>query len=357
MKHFVLLIVLLSLAAGAFAQTAKPSDVQQPSPVVVKRTPPAEQQPAANTADEAMRKRIMDDLNALQPQPKVQSPTPANLPAKDTKVPLDFRPKPDLPLPATAMAAVRLSEKWLTETSSPTPGPDGRVVYSYGAGLPTVVCAPLRVCMVELQAGERLVGEPHIGDSVRWNIAPALFGKGETSTTVIVIKPQETGLDTNLLLTTDRRAYYMRLVSKAEDYIARVAFAYPDDEASDQRWKEHLAKQEQVRVEASRIAELAPNAVESMNFDYSIKGDNDVIRPMQVFDDGQKTYIRMNPNTQHREAPVLVVIGSDGKAEMINYRVKGDMYIADRLFDHARLVLGSDKKAKKVEIIRGTKKS
>lgn len=62
----------------------------------------------------------------------------------------------------------------------------------------------------------------------------------------------------------------------------------------------------------------------------------------------------MNPDTQHREAPVLVVVGSDGKAEMPDYRVKGDMYIADRIFDRAQLVLGSDKKAKKVEITRGT---
>ena len=261
-----------------------------------------------------------------------------------------------MPLTPTVQVAVRLSERWLTETSTPTPGSDGRVLYSYGAGLPTVVCAPLRVCLVELQAGEQLVGEPHIGDSVRWNISPALFGKGEGSTTIIVIKPQETGLDTNLLLTTDRRAYYMRLVSKAEEYIARVAFAYPDDELADQRWKAHLAKQEQERIQATRIAELSSASVETMNFDYSIKGGNDGIHPLQVFDDGQKTYIRMNPNTQHREAPVLVVVGSDGKAEMLNYRVKGDMYIADRIFDRAQLVLGAGKKARKVEIIRGTKK-
>jgi type IV secretion system protein VirB9 len=210
--------------------------------------------------------------------------------------------------------------------------------------------------MVELQAGERLIGEPHIGDSVRWNISPALFGKGDSSTTVIVIKPQETGLDTNLLLTTDRRAYYMRLLSKPDDYIARVSFAYPNDDAADQRWKEHLARQEQEQLEATRVAELTPTAIESMNFNYQIKGGNESIRPIQVFDDGQKTYIRMHPNTQHQEAPVLVVLGADGKGEMLNYRVKGDMYIADRLFDRAQLVLGSDKKAKKVEIIRGKSK-
>ena len=41
--------------------------------------------------------------------------------------------------------------------------------------------------------------------------------------------------------------------------------------------------------------------------------------------------------------------------EMTNYRVKDQTYIMDRLFDRANLVLGSGKKAQKVEITRGTK--
>ncbi len=147
-----------------------------------------------------------------------------------------------MPLTATAQAAVKVSEKWLTETTTPSTGADGRVVYTYGAGLPTVVCAPLRVCIVELQAGEQLVGEPQIGDSVRWNIAPALYGKADEQTTLIVIKPQDSGLDTNLLITTDRRAYYLRLISKPVDYIARVSFAYPNDAANRAAWKDHAAK-------------------------------------------------------------------------------------------------------------------
>ena len=42
----------------------------------------------------------------------------------------------------------------------PAAGPDGKVPYSYGAGLPTVVCAPLRICIIELQLGEKVMGEP-----------------------------------------------------------------------------------------------------------------------------------------------------------------------------------------------------
>ena len=37
---------------------------------------------------------------------------------------------------------------------------------------------------------------------------------------------------------------------------------------------------------------------------------------------------------------------------MVNYRVKDNMYIVDRLFDRAALLLGSGKHQTKVELIR-----
>jgi type IV secretion system protein TrbG len=269
------------------------------------------------------------------------------------EVPKEYQPRLDVPLNATAQEAVRVSEKWRGETNSPAAGSDGRVLYSFGAGLPTVVCAPLRVCMIELQAGETIVGEPQIGDSVRWNISPALYGSGDQATAVIVLKPQIPGLDTNLLVTTDRRAYYLRLISKAEDYVARVAFAYPDDE-NNRKWREQMAQQKAER----RVPDVMPVviAVEKMNFAYTIKGGDEHIRPLRVFDDGAKTYIQMPADMQHREAPVLVVLGIDGKGEMTNYRVRDQMYIVDRLFDRANLVLGAGKRAQKVEISRGEPK-
>lgn len=39
----------------------------------------------------------------------------------------------------------------------------------------------------------------------------------------------------------------------------------------------------------------------------------------------------MRPDIQNREAPVFVVLGSDGKGEMTNYRVQQQTYIVDRL--------------------------
>ncbi len=268
-------------------------------------------------------------------------------------IPKDFKPRTDVPLSPTAAAAVAASQQWGTQTNTPAAGADGRVLYSYGAGMPTVVCAPLRVCIVEMEPGEKIVGEPHIGDAVRWNVAPAIYGEGPQATALIVLKPQAPGLDTNMLITTDRRAYYLRLISKPADYIARIAFAYPDDDQH--RWQRHLV--EQRAAEEQNRAAVLPGmiAIEKMHFDYRIVGGDEHLRPLRVFDDGAKTYIQMPPTIEHMEAPVLLVIGTDGQGTMTNYRVRQQTYIVDRLFDRARLVLGAGKKAQKVEISRAGK--
>jgi type IV secretion system protein VirB9 len=208
------------------------------------------------------------------------------------------------------------------------------------------------VCVVELEAGERVVGEPHIGDAVRWIIAPAGAGQSDSVTPMIVLKPKQAGLDTNLLVTTDRRAYYLRLISKPEEYLARVAFAYPEDEV--RKWQVHLAQEEQRRKAERDAAQVSPvESLESLYFDYRIESVDPHIRPVRVVDEGKKTFIQMTADAAHREAPVLVVIGPDGP-EMVNYRVKGDMYIVDRLFERGALLLGVGKKGQRAEIIRGT---
>jgi type IV secretion system protein VirB9 len=324
----------------------------QPSTGLKRVTPPpGSVPPLFEQYDFGGQLRTLEDSGGLAAGVKPELVTPG----VPTEVPKDYRPKSDIPLTATALEAVRVSESWQGEKNAPSPGPDGRVMYSYGAGLPTVVCAPLRVCIVELEAGEKIVGEPHIGDSVRWNISPAMYGTGDQATAVIILKPQTPGLDTNLVITTDRRAYYLRLISKPEDYVARIAFAYPDNDT--RKWQQQLAEQQAQAKQEKHVAEVPPAmiAVEKMHFDYAIRGGDEHIRPVRVFDDGAKTYIQMPAELQHREAPVLLVVGNDGKGEMTNYRVKDQTYIVDRIFDRANLVLGAGKKAQKVEISRGHK--
>src|ERR1700693_325566 len=320
-------------------QSATPA---QPPPLVLKKEPV----PSPDKYPLAEAVRVLESGDAQGNGAAKHAPV-------SPEVPRSFEAKRDVALNATGLEAVVLSREWTESRNAPATGKDGRVVYAYGGGLPVVLCAPLHRGILDLEPGEKIVGEPHIGDSIRWEISPSASGSGQDATPLIIIKPRIAGLYTTMVVPTDRRAYYVRLESKPNEYVARVAFSYPED--SKQKWQEYLAKQreeeQREKAQAERVAELPNTALDNMYWNYEIKGGDVSTRPVHVMDDGAKTYIQMPVETIHRELPVLVVKGPSG-SEMVNYRVKDNMYIVDRLFDRAALLLGSGKHQTKVELIR-----
>jgi hypothetical protein len=189
---FVLVAISLPVAS---AQGQRTTGKSNDAPVRVQR-----KAPPANVVD---RYDFGAQINALQGNPV--SPVPlADQRSAPGAPPKTFQPKEDVELTATAREAVKVSEQWMAAENHPAARPDGRVLYSYGAGLPTIVCAPLRICIIELQVGEKVIGEPQIGNSVRWNLGPAQYSTGDTATSLVILKPHSAGLDTNLVITTDR---------------------------------------------------------------------------------------------------------------------------------------------------------
>ena len=269
-------------------------------------------------------------------------------------------------LSATARGALGVGDQWMTAYAIPAAGKDGRVVYAFGSALPVVVCAPLKVCMIELQSGEKLEAQPQLGDSTRWEVTTVAAGSGSSETPLIVIKSLAAGLDTDLILATDRRAYVVRLMSDPVHYLSRVAFQYPEDQNN--QWQQFQAKQEAERQQAEMdkqaaraaadakdhkdgITPLADGAFDKLYFDYKITGGDSLIRPLRVIDDGEHTYIEM-PTSFHETPALLLRIAN--KDEMTNYRVVNNRYIVDRLFDKAVLLVGVGKNQRKVEITRQT---
>src|SRR3546814_10117971 len=66
--------------------------------------------------------------------------------------------------------------------------------------------APERVSDIALQPGEQLVAVS-AGDTVRWIIGDTSSGAGEGARVHVLVKPFAPGLATNMVITTDRRAY------------------------------------------------------------------------------------------------------------------------------------------------------
>jgi type IV secretion system protein TrbG len=96
-------------------------------------------------------------------------------------------------------------------------------------------------------------------------------------------------------------------------------------------------------------------ALDNLNFDYRISGDDPSWRPLRAFDDGRQTFIAFPASISVGEAPPLFVTGANGEAQLVNYRMRGDYYVVDRLFDAAELRLG-EKHQDIVRITRGGKK-
>jgi type IV secretion system protein TrbG len=253
---------------------------------------------------------------------------------------------------APAQKAVKDSTEWVEKHQMPAKGDEGRVVFTFGDSMPTIVCSPLHVCEVELEKGETVIDKPHIGDAARWKVAPAISGVGEEKTVHVIIKPTEPALETNLVIPTDRRVYHLRLVSKKTSYVARTSFYYPDSEQK--AWAAEKAAMEKGAV----ISDLPRLSVEKLNFAYKCKEDKGSPKflPLRVFDDGTRTYIQMPESVKVNECPVIVLIGSDGTDQLVNYRFKHNFYVVDRLFDKAALISGVGGKQERVVITRSNKR-
>jgi len=192
---------------------------------------------------------------------------------------------------------------------------------------------------LQLQPGEVLVGtdKPISGDTVRWDATTTKAGTAPNETTLVVIKPKEPNIDTNMLITTNRHIYNIIVHAGDSDdspFMPIVAWSYPYDEAQAKAVTENAKRREDDSKESLGVD---PS---KLVFAYSIKGDNYPWKPLRVFDNGSKTFIEMAPTMKSYDAPSLFVLDDQDNPLMVNYRVKGNYYIVDRLFQKAQLRVG-----------------
>lgn len=265
--------------------------------------------------------------------------------------------------------AVNESLKW-QNGNSPRPilKRDGVVRFPYGEYQPIVICQPLNLCDIELQAGEEVEGIV-IGDSLRWNegdkgIPIVYSGIGSGLTPHLVLKASQDGLDTTLLATTSKRTYMIRLKSRNNGYVARSGFYYPDELIM--KFNTNKEKLKAANIDTGVSTTTNPDIkmplvnLSKVNYNYTISGDNYSWKPTHVFDDGISVYIQMPDGINSRSLPGLCVL-PDGvskkyKCEIVNFRYNNHFYIVDKLFNQAILMNGFDDTEQTIEIDRNPDK-
>lgn len=219
-------------------------------------------------------------------------------------------------------------------------------VYPFSEGaLYQLYAAPGEITDMALQPGEKLVGAGPVaaGDTVRWIIGDTESGAGASKRIHILLKPTRPDLTTNLVVNTDRRTYHLELRSDERTYMASVSWDYPQDQIVALRGQD-------------RDADLAASVVtgvdlDALNFRYRVEGDEAPWRPLRAFDDGRQVFIEFPTGIAQGEMPPLWVVGPQGDGQLVNYRVRGNRMIVDRLFAAAELRLGA-KHQQVVRIVR-----
>ena len=267
------------------------------------------------------------------------------------------------PMRGIDSAAVGLARAYDQASGAPMPymQANGRINFYFGTLNPRIICRPLRLTNIELEPGE-VVRNVHISDSARWLVSGATSGPEDHPTTHVIIKPQFPDIAANMLIHTDRRTYSLELLSIVEEhYMPSVGFVYPEvptaTRAADaESWSRLLSLYRQAdeatgppEAHAAHGSALGTRTVnpETVYTRYTIsvsRGGNIPWKPISVYDAAGRTYIVMPETMQVTESPAFF-IKTDGRERLTNYRVDGNLYIIDRLFDVGILQVGGDRVA------------
>lgn len=266
------------------------------------------------------------------------------------------------------------------------------VVYPFGHGQASLTCTVLHVCVVELEQGEVIIDAPLAGDQARWIVQTARTGPGG-ATPLVVVKPTQCDIATNLVVPTDRRIYDVMLAAPpcgtrgavaAQQLTARHArFYYPDDLPTD-LWPSADGPRAEVAMwrtwpYSASAGSPMPNLVSVaavsrgapgegvFNREYRVKRNRRgpfglfgtkpldfPWAPDAIADDGLHVYLALPTEARAHAAPVLYALEDDGSRTMINYSVRndprgGDTFVTDRIFRRGLFVLGAGDRMQQLE--------
>lgn len=211
------------------------------------------------------------------------------------------------------------------------------VVMKYNsAQIYNVLAAQDYLTHIELQAGEQLILNPAMGDTVQWQV--------EAEGNHVFVRPDVANIRTNMTLVTNKRTYHFMLLSSPEGgvYYQHVQFKYPESSLK-------LSKSTPVPQESDEISkkDLDQNTFQisdptKNNFDYVISGSAK-FKPESVQDNGKFVYIKFSDTLE--ELPIIYVKEKNGAFSQVNVTrtVKGNFVTVTRLADELVLVLDDEK--------------
>lgn len=220
--------------------------------------------------------------------------------------------------------------------ADPLPGDPKLVVFQFDENNSfRVFTRPLASTHIQLEADER-VKVLAMGDTVGWITAQ--------KDNNVFIKPRFPNINTPATLITNKRTYQFVFRSTTENgrWYQRVSFQNPsamlievNEEARQQlavaaNTSTQTAETSQASVSGGQVS------VDQLNFNYDISGD-ELIKPINVFDDGISTFIQVR---SPEDVPAVFRL-VDKDIELVEYVLRGkNTIVIPRVLEAGLLKLG-----------------
>lgn len=266
----------------------------------------------------------------LPPTPPVPDDMPAAHHSQDWSTPEVFIPQSEpLPTPPVPPKPVGANEKLY-------PFVDGKeYTVEVGPGWPLTLTLEPGERFTGLVGGDRPLLEE--GEVPPWDIKQTPEGAAQQHVFLTVTKP---GLQMGLVVTTDKRTYYLTVKSVAKTKVRAVRWSYSPVEAT------------AVQAKASGVFP-DPSKPVYLHVGYQIAAPQPVPdwTPIQVVDNGAKLFILFPATMLHQQAPMVRGIGPNGPY-LLNSRQVNRALIIDHVAPRLELRMGVGKTAEVVTITR-----
>ena len=197
------------------------------------------------------------------------------------------------------------------------------VVFNYSENsIYEVYSKPDYLTTLRLAPNEKVIFKAG-GDTERWMIEEAVGGK--ENRTYIYIKPLEEDIKTNINIVTDKHSYFINIESKNGEYNPLVEWQYPNE-------RKILMNEYEDNSEAIDTTDLM-----KLNYRY-FWNKNSKLSPVQVFDNGKKTFIVLKTNLQ--EMPAFYVKGLDNQLSLVNTKIEGRNVMINSVVKEIHMTLG-----------------
>ena len=197
------------------------------------------------------------------------------------------------------------------------------VVFNYSENsIYEVYSKPDYLTTLRLAPNEKVIFKAG-GDTERWMIEEAVGGK--ENRTYIYIKPLEEDIKTNINIVTDKHSYFINIESTNGEYNSLVEWQYPNE-------RKILMNEYEDNSEAIGTTDLM-----KLNYRY-FWNKNSKLSPVQVFDNGKKTFIVLKANLQ--EMPAFYVKGLDNQLSLVNTKIEGRNVMINSVVKEIHMTLG-----------------